>query len=79
MIISPKHNHPPAATAAERQKAWRERQAEKGLIAVKVTVPTACAPDFAIAGALCAANPDLMLVVLRSRRTGRFVSMKGAL
>lgn len=63
------------ATAAERQKAFRESQKQKGLVPVTVYVPVSEMGDIQIVARMLCENRDLVMGPCRDVKTGRLVSI----
>lgn len=61
---------------SQRQKAFRDRQARKGLVSVTVFVPYETRGDINALATALANNPDLTVATLRDKKTGRLVSIR---
>lgn len=63
------------ATSAERQREFRKRMKEKGLVPVTVYVPGGYAGEIMLAAEKLCRDRDLSLGALRNTKTGRLVSI----
>ena len=66
---------PPPMTATERQRVFKARMAEAGLVQVNLWLPAGIAPDMAQAAEAIRDNRELTIRLV-NRRTGRTVSLK---
>lgn len=63
-------------TAAQRQKAFKARMAEAGLVQINVWAPAGALPQVQQAAELMRDNPELTIDRLVNTRTGRLVSLR---
>lgn len=61
-----------ALTTAERQRAYRQRQKQKGLVTFTALVHEQQIPELQSAIDLLKADPHLVVALLRSNQTGRY-------
>ena len=61
---------------AERQRRYRERQAEQGLVVLTLMVPAKSIAEFKRAAEMVADDRDLSVDCLRSAKTGRLRGLK---
>lgn len=66
------------STSAERQTAFRQRQAAKGIIPVTVWAPAGRAGAIREAAERMLENGDLTIDVLRNERTGKLAGKRRA-
>jgi hypothetical protein len=65
------------ASAAERQAAYRARQAIKGVRPVTVMVPEGHVDAFKVLAGMLAENPNLIIGTLRNVQNGQLVRFNG--
>jgi hypothetical protein len=63
-------------TSAERQRKFKQAQAEKGLVQVNVWVPAGCKADIERAAELIRERRQLTVARLVDTTTGRLVGLK---